>query len=98
MLPLLLVPLALFAQLGGQRNAPVQLQPKWKLCAALQPHSNTAQRGRSLGLATPAEPRIPGYAQAGTDAARVVVRYAANTTPAEVSSTLVRLGRAKWRW
>lgn len=92
MLPLLLVPLALFAQLGGQRNAPVQLQPTWKLCAALQPHSNTAQRGRSLGLATPAEPRIPGYALVGIDAARVVVRYAANTSPAEVSSTLVRLG------
>ena len=95
LLPLLLAllaPLALFAQHPGQHTSLMQLQPTQKLCTALQPQSDAAQRGRSLGWVAPTEPRIPEYAQAGMDAVRVVVRYAANATPAEVSSALVRLG------
>ena len=92
MIPFLLAPLALLAQTDRQHNTLEPMRPEWKLCAALQSHSNAAHRGRSLSQVTPAELRIPEYALAGMDAARVVVRYAANATPAEVSSALVRLG------
>jgi len=77
---------------GNRLTALVPVQPGWKLCAALQPRSDAGQRSSSLGRVSPAESRIPEYARAGVDAARVVVRYAANATPAEVSSALARLG------
>ena len=66
---------------GNRITSIVALRPEWKLGGALQPVNGKEAIGA-----------IPDYARAGTDGAKVVIRYAPNASTPQILKALQELG------
>ncbi len=66
---------------GNRITSIVALRPEWKLGGALQPVNGKEAIGA-----------IPDYARAGTDGAKVVIRYAQNASTPQILEALQELG------